>query len=58
MVYDLTDRPSFNRIRQRMKEPWKMASNGNQLCLTIVSKKADLQRGGGSKGRSMGVSGW
>lgn len=48
LVYDITDRPSFDRVRQWVKELRKMVGGRDKICLTIVGNKLDLERQGRS----------
>lgn len=43
LVYDITDRPSFERVRKWTKELRKMVGDGTKICLTIVGNKLDLE---------------
>ena len=43
LVYDVTDRPSFERVRKWTKELRKMVGDGNKICISIVGNKIDLQ---------------
>lgn len=44
LVYDITDRPSFERVRKWTKELRKMVGDRNKICLIIVGNKLDLSR--------------
>lgn len=44
LVYDITDRPSFDRVRKWTKELRKMVGDGTEICITIVGNKLDLER--------------
>jgi Ras-related protein Rab-21 len=43
LVYDVTDRPSFERVRKWTKELRKMVGDGDKICISIVGNKIDLQ---------------
>jgi Ras-related protein Rab-21 len=43
LVYDVTDRPSFERVRRWTKELRKMVGDGDKICISIVGNKIDLQ---------------
>mmetsp|Transcript_353 Transcript_353/g.769 ORF Transcript_353/g.769 Transcript_353/m.769 type:complete len:236 (+) Transcript_353:72-779(+) len=44
LVYDITDRPSFDRVRKWTKELRKMVGDTTKICLAIVGNKLDLER--------------
>ncbi|KAL7544264.1 hypothetical protein ACHAWF_007646 [Thalassiosira exigua] len=44
LVYDITDRPSFDRVKKWTKELRKMVGDATKVCLAIVGNKSDLQR--------------
>mmetsp|Transcript_6166 Transcript_6166/g.11024 ORF Transcript_6166/g.11024 Transcript_6166/m.11024 type:complete len:236 (+) Transcript_6166:179-886(+) len=44
LVYDITDRPSFDRVRKWTKELRKMVGDSTKICITIVGNKLDLER--------------
>jgi Ras-related protein Rab-21 len=43
LVYDVTDRPSFERVRKWTKELRKMVGDVDKICISIVGNKIDLQ---------------
>jgi Ras-related protein Rab-21 len=43
-VYDITDRPSFERVQRWVKELRKMVGDRNKICLIVVGNKLDLSR--------------
>lgn len=46
LVYDITDRPSFDRVKKWTKELRKMVGDSTKICLAIVGNKLDLERQG------------
>ena len=46
LVYDLTDKPSFDRVKKWTKELRKMVGDTSKICITIVGNKLDLERQG------------
>lgn len=44
LVYDITDRPSYLRVRKWTKELRKMVGDANKICIIIVGNKLDLER--------------
>jgi len=44
LVYDITDRPSFDRVRRWTKELRKMVGDSTKISITIVGNKLDLER--------------
>lgn len=44
LVYDITDRSSFERVQKWVKELRKMVGDRNRICLIIVGNKSDLSR--------------
>eukprot|EP00970_Alexandrium_tamarense_P005324 scaffold858_cov193-Alexandrium_tamarense.AAC.22 len=44
LVYDITDRPSFERVRNWTKELRKMVGDNTKICIVIVGNKLDLER--------------
>ena len=44
LVYDITDKPSFDRVRKWTKELRKMVGDSTKICITIVGNKLDLER--------------
>jgi len=46
LVYDITDRPSFDRVKKWTKELRKMVGDTTKICLAIVGNKVDLERQG------------
>ena len=44
LVYDITDRPSFDRVKRWTKELRKMVGEGDKICLIIVGNKLDMER--------------
>jgi len=44
LVYDITDRPSFDRVKKWTKELRKMVGDTTKICITIVGNKLDLER--------------
>ncbi|KAL7528396.1 hypothetical protein ACHAXR_002424, partial [Thalassiosira sp. AJA248-18] len=49
LVYDITDRPSFDRVRRWTKELRKMVGDDTKICITIVGNKLDLDKRQGSR---------
>ena len=43
-MYDITDRPSFDRVKKWNKEIRKMVGDDTKICITIVGNKVDLER--------------
>ncbi|KAL3802816.1 hypothetical protein HJC23_007593 [Cyclotella cryptica] len=44
LVYDITDRHSFERVQKWTRELRKMVGNKTKICLIIVGNKLDLSR--------------
>mmetsp|Transcript_28536 Transcript_28536/g.60222 ORF Transcript_28536/g.60222 Transcript_28536/m.60222 type:complete len:238 (+) Transcript_28536:34-747(+) len=44
LVYDITDRPSFDRVKKWTKELRKMVGDDTKICISIVGNKLDLER--------------
>ena len=43
LVYDITDRSSFDRVRKWNKELRKIVGESDKICINIVGNKIDLQ---------------
>jgi Ras-related protein Rab-21 len=43
LVYDITDRSSFDRVRKWNKELRKIVGESDKICIIIVGNKIDLQ---------------
>lgn len=44
LVYDITDAPSFDRVKKWTRELRKMVGDGTRICITILGNKSDLER--------------
>lgn len=44
LVYDITDRSSFDRVKKWTKELRKMVGDSTKICIAIVGNKLDLER--------------